>query len=92
MNEFDAGERDAGSGFRHEAEHGSYPMFDTATILFDSVVHVFAGANGDGFSTPPQPVLRITLHDGHAIGLAPIKSDLLWPDMPGQSLVQKPFC
>lgn len=46
MNEHDTGERDAGSGFSLEAEHGSYPSFDTAMILLDGV-HVFARADGD---------------------------------------------
>lgn len=79
MNEFDTCERDAGGGFRLEAEHGSHPSFDTAVILFDGVVHEFAGADGDGLSTLSQPVLSIALHDGRPIGLAAVNSDPLWP-------------
>lgn len=91
MNEHDTGERDAGSGFSLEAEHGSYPSFDTAMILLDGVVHVFAQADGDELATMSQPVLCITLHDGHPIGLAAVNCDLLWPAMLGQPLADKAF-
>ncbi len=90
MNEHDTGERDAGSGFSLEAEHGSYPSFDTAMILLDGV-HVFARADGDELATMSQPVLCITLHDGHPIGLAAVNCDLLWPAMLGQPLADKAF-
>ncbi|KEY03668.1 hypothetical protein IL59_0215215 [Brucella suis bv. 4 str. 40] len=67
VNELDTSQSNAGSGFRLEAEHGSYPAFDVAMILFDGIVHIFAGPDSDGLSTLPQPVLSIALHDGHPI-------------------------
>lgn len=48
VNEFDTCERNASSGFRLEAEHGSYPSFHTAMILLDGVVLVFTGTDDDG--------------------------------------------
>jgi len=60
-------------------------------ILLDGVVHVFTGADGEGASTLSQLALGITLHDGHAIGLAAVNSDLLRSAMLGQSLADKVF-
>lgn len=91
MNEFDARKRDPGSGFRLETEHGSYPSFDTAMILLDGVVYIFAGADRDGSSTLLQPVLSIALYDGRPIGLATIDGDPFWAAMTGQSLADKAF-
>lgn len=82
MNELDTVERDAGSGFRLDAEQGSYPSFDTAMILF-------TGTDNDGLATLSQPALGIALHDGHPIGLAAIDSDPLWSTVAGQSLAQE---
>ncbi len=51
VNEFDARKCDAGSSFGLEAEHASYPPFDTAMILFNGIIHVFTGADSDGVTS-----------------------------------------
>ncbi len=88
VNELDAGERDASSDFGLETEHGSYPSFDKAMILFDGVVH---GLDRDGPFSLSQPALDIALDDGRPIGLATVNCDLLWPAMSGQRLADKAF-
>lgn len=91
VNEFDASKRDTGSSIGVEAEHGAYLALDTAMILFNGVVHIFAGADGDGLSTLSQPALSFALHASHAIGLATINGDPLWPLVAGESLEQEAF-
>ncbi len=61
VNEFDAKKRDAGRGIRLEAEHGACALFDAAMILLNRIVHILAGANGNGFASLSEPVLCITL-------------------------------
>ena len=89
MNQFDTGKRGPGCCFGLEAEHRPDPALDTAVILLDGIVHVFAGSDSDGPSGPPQPVLRIALHDGHAVGLAAVNGDPLRLAMASQGLAQK---
>lgn len=91
VNEFDASKRDTGSSLGVEAEHGAYPAFDTVMILFNGVVHIFAGADGDRLSTLSQPALSFALHASHAIGLATINGDPLWPVVAGENLAQEAF-
>lgn len=91
MNEFNAGESDAGSRFGLEAEHGACASFDAAMILLNSVVHIFAGTDRDGIAGLSEPVLCITLQYRNAIGLASVNGNSLRPAVAGQSLAQKAF-
>lgn len=86
MNEFDARECDVGSGCRLETEHGIYPAFDAVMILLNGVIHVFARADRDGITRVFQPVFRIALQDGNAVGLATIDSDPFWSAVASQCL------
>jgi len=47
------------------------------------------GSDSDGSSSLPQPVLRIALHGGHAVGLANVNGDPPRLAMARQSLAQK---
>ncbi len=89
MNEFNAGECDPGCGFRFKPKHRACASLDTAMILFNGVVHVFAGADRDGIARVFQPVFRITLQDGNAVGLTAVNGDPLWSAVSGQSLANK---
>ena len=72
MDEFNAIERDAGCGFRFETKHGACASFDTTVILLNVIVHIFAGANGNGFAILSEPVLCIRLQYSYSVGLASI--------------------
>lgn len=91
MNELNTSQIDAGGSFGLEAEHASYPSFDTAMIPLDGAVLVFTGTGGDGLSTLSQPVLSNALHDGRPIGLAAVDSNLLWPALFRQCFAHKAF-
>ncbi len=82
VNEFDTGERDAGSGFGLETKHGACAATDATMILLNVIVHIFAGENYNRVSSLSEPALSITLQDSGGIGLTAI---------PGQSLAQKAF-
>ena len=51
VNEFDAYECDVGCGFGLETPHGASASFDTAMILLNGIVHIFAGTNGNRFAS-----------------------------------------
>jgi len=42
VNQFNTGKRDPGGGFGLGAEHRPDPALDTAVILLNGIVHVFA--------------------------------------------------
>ena len=61
-------------------------------ILLNAVVHIFAGANGNGFASLAEPALRITLQYGYSVGLAAINGNAPRSTVAGQGLADKAFC
>ncbi|OYR19454.1 hypothetical protein CEV32_4961 [Brucella rhizosphaerae] len=60
-------------------------------ILLNRVVHIFAGANGNGLANLRKTVFCIALQDSCSIGLTAIDGDPFWSAMVGQSLAKKAF-
>ncbi|KYB46257.1 hypothetical protein AB664_22910 [Brucella anthropi] len=61
VNEFNARECDAGLSFGFETKYGASASFDATVILFNGIVHIFAGTNDNRFASLSEPVLCITL-------------------------------
>jgi hypothetical protein len=93
MDQFKAVQDHSGRDNGLEAEHRPNPPFDSAMILFNTVVELLALPDPDRLEpaswTVLRPALGITRQDGFTIGLTAVDDDPLRPAVPLQRLAQK---